>query len=151
MTIDASASWKPVSIKQEVKQEERNLNSCPSTAPPPKRLKSVESNIDSPMSISNQSPPVNFKPPTPGGTSNSCTPNPSLQGSKTPQCHSGLTTPTSGDPKFAVPSPVGMAPVSSQPQLVRQQSVSSSVPVSNAQQNTCHINNTQGNECYFNS
>ena len=154
VTIDASASWKPVSLKQEVKQEDRNLNvnSCAGggggSAPPPKRLKSVESGIDSPMSISNPSPPVNpnFKPPTPGGggtPNNACTPN-SLQGPKTPQCHSGLTTPTSGDPKFAVPSPVGMnsGTVSSQPQLVRQQSVPS-IAVSNTQQNACHLN-TQG-------
>ena len=68
----------------------------------------------------------------------------SLQGPKTPQSLSSLTTPTSGESKFAGPSPVGMAPVSSQPQLVRQQSSSSTVPVSTTQTNACHISNTQG-------
>ena len=119
-------------MKQEIKQEE--IDSC-SGAPPPKRMKSVESNIASPMSMTNPSTPGSYKPPTPV---QSCTPNP-LQGPKTPQSHPSLTATAGGDQKFAVPSPVGLVPVvTSQPQLVRQQSLPAGPP-SNRPDGSCHL------------
>lgn len=132
MTLDSSASWKPVAIKQEIKQEETESSGTCSGAPPPaKRIKSVDSGVASPMSIGNPATPGSYKPPTPVQP---CTPN-SLQGPKTPQqCHSGVSSSTHMDPKFIVPSPVAM----SQPQLVRQQSL----PVNgsnNRPENNCHL------------
>lgn len=118
VTIDSGASWKPVSIKQEVKQEDAETNSCASsTAPPPKRLKSVDSSIASPMSITNPSTPGSFKPPTPARP---CTPS---SAPKTPQNNTITATTTTGDSTFAVPSPMDIHQAVSQPQLIRQQSL----------------------------
>ena len=79
------------------------------------------------MSITNPSTPNSYKPPTP--VQQSCTSN-ALQGPKTPQSHPGITG--IGDQKFAVPSP----PVSSQPQLIRQQSLPT---VPNRPDGSCHL------------
>ena len=133
VTIDSNASWYPVSVKQEVKQEDTEPNACASGGPPPKRMKSVDSAIASPMSISNPSTPSSFKPPTPA----SCNSSVSGQGPKTPQSMTSVST-SSSDPKFAVPSPVNMAMTpSSQPNLVRLQSVP--IPSSSRSDGPCHL------------
>lgn len=130
VTIDSSASWKPVSAKQEIKHEDAESASC-SGAPPAKRLKSVENGMASPRSITNPSTPGSYKPPTPA---QSCTPN-SMQGPKTPQqCHSTIPVSTSVDPKFAVPSTASM----SQPQLLRQQSLPAGA-TNNRPDSNCHL------------
>jgi len=133
VTIDANATWKPVSIKTEIKHEDNDFNNC-SSGPPPKRLKSVDSNIASPMSITNPSTPGSYKPPTPLSCNSS--------GPKTPNPVSN-TTLTTYDSKFAVPSPVNMGgPVSSQPQLIRQQSAP--ITPSNRADGPCHLGPQSG-------
>ena len=130
VTIDSTGSWKPVSIKSEKSDE---LDSC-SGGPPPKRLKSEPgstplSNVASPMSTGNPTTPNAYKPPTPSQQSNRMTPN--QQGPKTPQ--SNLMNKSTPSPASSLPG----SSVSSQPQLVRQQSSSVSTPAGCA--DSCHL------------
>ena len=118
VTIDSNGSWKPVSIKQEIKQEEDS--SC-SNGPPPKRMKSVDSTMSSPMSITNPSTPGSYKPPTPA----TC----GTVGPKTPQNLPMSSTPNND--KFALPSPLA-----SQPQLLRQQSLTATASRTDG---SCHL------------
>ena len=141
VTIDSSASWKPVStpIKQEIKSEDDSMSCSGTPGPPPKRLRSVDSTIASPMSITNPSTPGSYKPPTPAARP--CTPS-STPGPKTPQpqTNPSIMTSSNNDAKFTAPSPA-MHPASSQPQLLRQQSQSMTSP----SPVTCNLTAAQGN------
>ena len=143
--------------------------SCSGTpGPPPKRLRSVDSAICSPMSITNPSTPGSYKPPTPASykpptpasykpptpasykpptpSGRPITPS-STQGPKTPQSsnhnNNVVMSSSNSDTKFAVPSP-SMLPVSSQPQLLRQHSQSSTSI--NQQSTPCNLTAAQGKE-----
>ena len=130
--------------------------SCSGTpGPPPKRLRSVDSSICSPMSITNPSTPGSYKPPTPATykpptpAARPITPS-STPGPKTPQSNNMNTVVMSSSSslnnndssKFAVPSP-SMHPVSSQPQLLRQHSQASTSSV-NPQSTPCNLTASQG-------
>lgn len=133
--------------------------SCSGTpGPPPKRLRSVDSSICSPMSITNPSTPGSYKPPTPATykpptpAARPITPS-STPGPKTPQSNNNNNMNTvvmsssssinnSDSSKFAVPSP-SMHPVSSQPQLLRQHSQASTSSV-NPQSTPCNLAASQG-------
>jgi hypothetical protein len=163
ITVDSEAIWKPFNPnKQEIKQEDADASNSCSGGPPPKRLRSVDTSIASPMSVGNPATPMSvgnpptpnsYKPPTPNAykppTPNSykpptpanrpCTPS-STPGPKTPQSNTSMTS-SSNDSKFAVPSPMSsMHPVSSQPQLLRQQSQ----PTSTNQNTPCNLTPAQG-------
>ena len=147
ITVDSEASWKPFNPnKQEIKQEDADATNSCSGGPPPKRLRSVDTSIASPMSVGNPATPMSvgnpptpnsYKPPTPANRP--CTPS-STPGPKTPQSNTSMSSTTS-DSKFAVPSPMSsIHPVSSQPQLLRQQSQTTST-----NQNTpCNLSAAQG-------
>lgn len=130
VTIDSSASWKPVSSKPEIKQEEPEPPTCISAAPPPKRLKSVDSSIASPMSVATN--PSTPGPPTPAAP---CTPGSVSGAPRTPQ----NTSISSTDSTFAAPSPMDIQSNTSQPQLIRQQSLPPITSPSNRSDTNCHL------------